>query len=271
MQGRLLPKYQGRYQAHPVGYWQEEFCKATSFGLSCIEFILDFNDADQNPLLRPEGVEEILTLSRQTGTTVRTVCADYLMEAPLHRPDAAMTDHSQRTVTRLLDHGRHLGLTDVVIPCVDQASMRDATAIDRFVSALMPLVEHAEEVGINLSLETDLAPQPFAELLDRFDSPRVTVNYDTGNSTALGYDPAEELAAYGPRISDIHIKDRRLDGGSVELGYGEVRFGLFFDLLEPLGYDGPFIMQAYRDDEGQEVFKRQLAWVRDHYLDGRWT
>ncbi len=25
MQGRLLPKYQGRYQAHPVGYWQDEF------------------------------------------------------------------------------------------------------------------------------------------------------------------------------------------------------------------------------------------------------
>ena len=25
MQGRLLPKYHGRYQAHPVDYWQEEF------------------------------------------------------------------------------------------------------------------------------------------------------------------------------------------------------------------------------------------------------
>ena len=23
MQGRLLPKYQDRYQAHPVGYWQK--------------------------------------------------------------------------------------------------------------------------------------------------------------------------------------------------------------------------------------------------------
>ena len=55
MQGRLLPKYQGRYQAHPIGYWQEEFSKAASFGLTRIEFILDFNDAEQNPLLRPEG------------------------------------------------------------------------------------------------------------------------------------------------------------------------------------------------------------------------
>ena len=33
MQGRLLPKYKGRYQAHPVGYWQDEFPKAAELGL----------------------------------------------------------------------------------------------------------------------------------------------------------------------------------------------------------------------------------------------
>lgn len=36
MQGRLLPKYQGRYQAHPVGYWQDEFEIANEIGLDCI-------------------------------------------------------------------------------------------------------------------------------------------------------------------------------------------------------------------------------------------
>ena len=41
--GRLLPKYQGRYQAHPVGYWQDEFPEAANAGLDCIEFILDYN------------------------------------------------------------------------------------------------------------------------------------------------------------------------------------------------------------------------------------
>ena len=43
MQGRLLPKYKGRYQAHPVGYWQEEFKIASLYNLYCIEFILDYN------------------------------------------------------------------------------------------------------------------------------------------------------------------------------------------------------------------------------------
>ena len=43
MQGRLLPKYQGRYQAHPLDSWKPEFKIAKSKSLDCIEFILVFN------------------------------------------------------------------------------------------------------------------------------------------------------------------------------------------------------------------------------------
>lgn len=267
MEGRLLPKYQGRYQAHPVGYWQAEFPRAAEFGLDCIEFILDFDDAEVNPLLRPGGPEEILRLGEQTGVRVLTVCADYLMEAPLHCADEVVAAHSQSVLRRLLTHGRILGLTDIVIPCVDQSSLGDAAAQDRFVECLTPLLADAESARINLSLETDLAPQPFAELLARFDSRRVTVNYDTGNSAALGFDPAEELACYGERISDIHIKDRILGGGSVLLGTGNTQFERFFAALRPFDYNGPFIMQAYRDDEGVEVFRQQLAWVTERFLE----
>jgi len=268
MQGRLLRKYQGRYQAHPVGYWQEEFAIAASLDLSLIEFILDINDAEKNPILRSDGLDEILALCNKTGVKVHTVCADYLMELPLHHVDETLAKQSGNILSRLIDHGKVLGLTDIVIPCVDQSSMRDAAAMDRFVLNIYPFIEKAESVNINLSLETDLAPQIFAELLDRIDSARITVNYDTGNSAALGYDPAEELAAYGSRISDIHIKDRTLGGGSVELGYGNTRFDQFFDALKTLNYTGPFIMQAYRDDEGVDIFRRQLSWVRKKYLNG---
>ena len=39
MQGRLLPKYKGRYQAHPFGYWEKEFPIAAELGLDSIEFM----------------------------------------------------------------------------------------------------------------------------------------------------------------------------------------------------------------------------------------
>lgn len=264
MQGRLLPKYQGRYQAHPVGYWQEEFLVAKNLGLAFIEFILDFNDAEINPLLSEDGKSEILDQVATTGVRVRTICADYFMEAPLHSTDAHVATKSLNVLRRLLERAAEVRVTDVVIPCVDHASLRDSRMIDNFVNAVTPLLGMLDELNVNLSLEADLNASDFKALLECFDSPRITVNYDTGNSAALGYDPVEELEAYGDKITDIHIKDRVLGGGSVILGTGNTDFERFFAKLKDLDYQGPFIMQAYRDDEGVKVFKEQLAWIREH-------
>ena len=261
MQGRLLPKYQGRYQAHPVGYWQDEFAIAQQIGLDCIEFILDYNDADQNPLLRDGGVEDVKALTEKTGVNVFTVCADYFMEAPLHSEDHTVAEKSQAVMKRLLGNASKIGVTDVVVPCVDQSSLNGSDAADRFVGRLQSLVQIAEQLQVNLSLETDLAPQAFVELLDRLDSKRITVNYDIGNSAALGYDPIEELDAYGDRITDIHIKDRVYGGGPVVLGVGNADFELFFKKLKEFDYKAPLIMQVYRDDEGVRIFKQQLDWI----------
>jgi sugar phosphate isomerase/epimerase len=269
MQGRLLPKYQGRYQAHPVGYWKDEFKLAQEAQLDCIEFILDFNDVRNNPLLKENGIQEIKSISDTTGVLVKTICADYFMEAPLHSKDSLVSQESQQVMIRLLENAKQLGVTDIVIPCVDQSTLDNQEAVKRFVNKLTPMLKIAEKYSINLSLETDLAPWPFADLLNRFNSNRVTVNYDIGNSASLGYDPVEELDAYGNRITDIHIKDREFGGGPVILGQGNANFDKFFDKLKEFNYQGSFIMQAYRDEEGVEIFKKQLTWIKpylSHYL-----
>ena len=261
MQGRLLAKYQGRYQAHPIGYWQDEFFQAKDLGLDCIEFILDFNDAEKNPLLTKDGPSEILELSRKTGVVVRTVCADYFMEAPLHSIKEDVARKSFNVLKRLLIAAAEIKITDIVIPCVDNSTLDGAAEVDRFISKMKLIAPTIERIGINLSLETDLAPKPFVELLNKLKSNRIKVNYDIGNSASLGFDPLEELEAYGNKISDIHIKDRFLGGGSVTLGEGNANFEIFFNKLKNFDYQGPFIMQAYRDDEGLEIFKKQLFWI----------
>jgi len=264
MQGRLLPKYQGRYQAHPLGYWQNEFEIAKEIGLDCIEFILDYNDAEKNPLLKDGGIDEILEVCESTGVSVKTICADYFMEAPLHAQDELVAANSMKVLAKLLETAGQIGVTDIVIPCVDQSSLDGEEAVERFVKQISKVIPVIESKKINLSLETDLAPKPFANFLKSIDSSRVTVNYDIGNSAALGYDPIEELNAYGSRITDVHIKDRTLGGGPVTLGEGAANFELFFNALKNYNYQGPFIMQAYRDEEGVEIFKKQLSWIMPH-------
>ncbi|MDH5560370.1 MAG: sugar phosphate isomerase/epimerase [Deltaproteobacteria bacterium] len=263
MQGRLLPKYKGRYQAFPVGSWEKEFAIAAGLGLGAIEFILDYNDYEKNPLMSRKGVKQINEFVDKTGVKVKTVCADYFMEAPMHGVAKADARKSVDVLLALMENSNALGVTDIIIPCVDQSSLNGSERnIEQFVENISMVIDAATSTGINLSLETDLGPSDFLNLLNMFDSKKVTVNYDIGNSAALGFDPDEEFSAYGKRISELHIKDRILKGGSVMLGQGNADFEKVFRHLHNLNFDGPIIMQVFRDDEGVEVFKKQLEWIK---------
>jgi len=160
------------------------------------------------------------------------------MEAPLHVIDKAVANKSKEVLLKLLESSFRLGVTYIVIPCVDQSSLRNEKEIDPFVNQIHQTLPSAERNGMNLSLETDLAPQPFVKLLDKFSSKKITVNYDIGNSASLGHDLNEELNAYGNKITDIHIKDCKLNGGPVVLREGNVSFKIFFENLKKLNYEG---------------------------------
>jgi sugar phosphate isomerase/epimerase len=208
------------------------------------------------------GCREIKEISNQSGVHVKTVCADYFMEAPLHSTDLHVAAMSAAVLRELISNAQNIGITDLIIPLVDQSSVATLESQDRFINALTPFLIDLEAKNINLNLETDLGPSEFKNLLDQIDSNRVTVNYDTGNSAGLGYNPAQEFAAYGHQITDIHIKDRVNGGSSVCLGQGSADFAKIFKCVQDCGYNGPFIMQAFRDDEGLEIFKTQLTWLR---------
>jgi RimJ/RimL family protein N-acetyltransferase len=49
----------------------------------------------------------------------------------------------------------------------------------------------------------------------------------------------------------------------VVLGTGAADFAAVFGELDRVGYRGPLIMQAWRDEEGVAVFARQLAWLQE--------
>jgi len=258
MQGRLLPKYKGRFQAHPLGYWQDEFPIAAEIGLQCIEFIFDFNDYQLNPLWTVDGLKEIQNVSKDTGIKVYSVCADFFMECPFHSEHQDERDLGILIAKKLVQNCNELGISDIVIPCVDQSSLHSSRDIDVFVNQIQKVIPLAEKFGVNLALETDLGPDAFKNLLEHLNSPSITVNYDTGNSASLGFILEEELVAYGNRISDLHIKDRLRGGGSVTLGTGDFYIEGFFSKFDLDQFRGPVILQCFRDDEGIALFQNQL-------------
>ena len=71
-----MPKYNDRDQAHPIDYLQDEFQLAVDFGLDCIEFILDYYDFKNNPLMTTYGRQHIRSVSKQAEVRVLSVCAE---------------------------------------------------------------------------------------------------------------------------------------------------------------------------------------------------
>lgn len=246
MQGRLLPRYENRYQSHPLNYWQAEFYIARDLGFDQIEFILDYNDYEKNPLIKKGGIAEIKSIIKETGVQLKSICADYFMEAPFHSKEQKK---SEKVLKQLLINASKLNIIDIVIPCVDQSTLKNKDDVDLFVKSIKKVLPLAEKYSININFETDLNPKKFKQLLERFNSKYIKVNYDIGNSAALGYNPINEFKAYGTYVSDLHIKDRVLNGGSVLLGTGNADFISIFKELKKYKFKGNIIMQASRTEE----------------------
>jgi L-ribulose-5-phosphate 3-epimerase len=256
MQGRLSPPEGDRIQAFPRECWAAEFQLAAAADLGCIEWIYDSYGEDVNPLSDDDGVRRVTELAVQHGVAVRSLCADWLME---HPPFGSGMEPWVNRLTWLIGRCAVAGIGRVVLPFVDAAAPSDAARSRDLVTAVSRAFDQAEQHGTELHLETSLAPQEFAQLLGRLDHPLVWVNYDSGNSASLGYDPREEFSAYGARIGSFHIKDRLYGGGTVPVGDGDTQLDLVFGLLGQLGYDGDAILQVARGRSGEE-----LQWTADN-------
>jgi len=155
---------------------------------------------------------------------------------------------------------------------VDASSMKSEEEKQQVLEVLRRALPRAEETGVEMHIEADLGPADFADFLKRIPHPMIKVNYDTGNSSGLGYVAHEELAAYGDRIGSIHIKDRlRKPGGGVAtmpLGTGSADFEDVFASIRSIGYKGGFTLQAARGTDGDEV-----AWIRSQvaFVRSKWS
>ena len=259
MQGRLVPPTDNRIQCFPRERWADEFALAGQAGLDCIEWIYDLYGADVNPLATDAGVEKLKELGRQHNVKVLSICADYFMDKPLVRASQAELDDRISTFYWLLERGRLIGINRMVIPFVDASRIDTQAEFDGVVTLLKRLLQEAGKTGIEIHLETSLNPARFAELLALLPHPLLKANYDSGNSSSLGYAPREEFASYGERVGSVHIKDRLLGASTVKLGTGDADFSALAESLRKVAYKGDFILQVARGTSGDEV-----AWAKQN-------
>ena len=271
MQGRLSPPPAGHFQAFPRETWREEIALAPLAGFTYIEWIHDAFGESANPIFTPEGRAELAALKQLHGIATPAICGDWFMDNPLIRCPAAVREEREQHLHDLLPIAHAIGATRLVLPFVDAARIATESEKRTVLKVLERGLPVAEQNGIELHLEADFPPAEFADFLARLPHPFLKVNWDSGNSSGLGYLAHEEMQAYGHRLGSVHIKDRlRKPGGGIEtrpLGTGSADFPDVFASLARLRYTGGITLQVARGQDGDEVdfLRAQLAFVASYW------
>ena len=260
MQGRLSPRIDGKIQAYPASTWQKEFEIAQEIGYAAIEWIVE-KPVETNALMTDSGKAEIKKVIASTGVRIDYVCADIFMQQPLVRMTEEAKSQNKDYLLEILKNAKDVGALGVEIPFVDNSSIKNDKEKQEFIDAMQDAFKLAKDLDIKISLETDLSPIAFKELLELIDLDFVQANYDIGNSASLGFDPKEELEAYGKKILNVHVKDRKLGGTTVPLGTGSADIQGVFQKLNEIGYAGGITMQAARGENDIDIAKEQLSYT----------
>ena len=271
MQGRLSPPEDNRFQSFPRHSWRQEIPRARQAGLDYIEWIHDDYDQGANPIFTLEGRAELAALKAEHSIRTPALCGDWFMDYPFVRCSESERARREQHLHTLLPIAAAIGAGHIVIPIVDNSKMVTEEDKDIILQVLTRALPIAEANQVELHLETDLNPEHFAAFLAQIPHPMLKVNWDSGNSSGLGYIAHQEFAAYGPRIGSIHIKDRyRKPEGGIEtrpLGTGSADFEDVFASIRAIGYSKGLTLQAARGTPGDEVdfIQTQLAFVKRYW------
>ncbi len=272
MQGRLTPSRERGIQFFPFDNWQKEFFTAETLGLQEIEWIFDYERYDENPIWTLSGREALRKIIHRTGVIVYSVCFDYFMRRPFYKyqgnEQKERYQENLEMAYNVLDGLAEIGAQLLEVPMVDSSSVKTLKERDSAVEYIGRLAEYGAKKNLKIGLETDFAPGVFTSFLEEVHADNVFANFDSGNSSGIGYLPEEEIPALGDRICNVHIKDRVYHGTTVALGTGSADFDGVFKNLKKVGYHNSFILQAARGRDGleEETVRKQLDFVKG-YID----
>ncbi len=154
-----------------------------------------------------------------------------------------------------------VGIRMMVVPLVDNGRLDTSDQEDVLVEFLLKQQQFLSERNLQVIFESDFTPSELGRFIARLPVDQFGINYDIGNSAALGFNPTEEFAAYGSRVVNVHVKDRVLGGTTVPLTTGSAKFEMVFAELAKVNYRGNFILQTARATDGDH------AGVLGHYRD----
>jgi L-ribulose-5-phosphate 3-epimerase len=273
MQGRLCDQVNGKVQAFPWLYWEDEFQKAAKLGFGAMEWTIDQERLDENPLMSKAGRKRIKELCDKNNISIPSLTGDCFMQSPFWKARGENKENLKNDFLAICQACSTLSIKMVVVPLVDNGGLENSVQEDELVQYLTSRQPFFEEIGVRIVFESDYRPEEVARFIGRLPAETFGINYDIGNSAALGLEPNVEFAAYGSRVFNVHIKDRALGGTTVPLKTGVAKFEAVFAELAKVNYRGNFILQTARAENNDhsgvlsEYRDMTLTWIKQAGLN----
>lgn len=270
IQGRLTPSRGRGIQFFPFDNWEKEFELGLEIGIDEIEWIFDYDRYEDNPLWTDEGKRRVRNIVENTGVDINSICFDYFMRRPFYKQSKVDKGRARSEnidfARRIIDSMAEIGAEILEVPMVDNSSVQNNEERKLAIDFLQEILLIADDASVFIGCETDMPPGDFRRFLDEIGHKRIRANYDSGNSSGLGYNHRDEILSLGDYVANVHIKDRIYQGQTVELGTGSADFDMVFATLKDIDYKGSIILQAARSEDETEVMNiiTQLGFVKKY-------
>ena len=253
MQGRFSPVEEGKIQSFPWQTWRDEFAIARKHRFNLMEWVLEQNRLSENPLMSSAGRTEIKRLMRENNVSIESVTCDTYIQEPFYKATKLYSMQLLEDFKRIIESCVDIGIDKVIVPLVDKGSLQNKNQEDELLKGMDKIIPLLEDTNVMVVFESDFGPSRLKDFINRFKPAYFGINYDIGNSASLGYDFKEEIASYGDRIKNVHIKDRKFRGATVPLGEGDADIAGVLGALHANGYAGNYILQTARAADGDHA------------------
>ena len=240
VQGRLIQSPEDCLQWFPQEHWESEFFIASTLGYDYIEFIVETQHNENNPVWTEKGIKRILALAERNKLSLHAICNDFIIENKLPGSKSVLEQNR-----KLISRAKLLGIQKLILPFFEESELTENN-FDDYKAPLIEIADVALENNILVCIETILDGRTLLNFLEYANHSNVKCVFDTGNRVAFGHDIYSDILLLGNLIRHIHIKDKNDKNENVLLGTGKVNFKEVFKSIFAIKYSGPYTFETYR-------------------------
>ncbi len=264
--------------------WAQRLGIASELGFQFMEISIDEQPERQLRLDWDRQQRLALINARfDSGITVPSMCLSAHRRYPFGSHDAAIRQQARTLMEKALDFAVDVGIRNIQLAGYDvYYETADRHTRQRFVEGMQWAVELAAKAQVMLSVEIMDTTfinsiSKWREFARQIESPWFTVYPDIGNLSAWGNDVDFELEQGIDKITAIHLKDTLpvLPGTTgqfrdVPFGSGCVDFAHTFAVLNRLNYRGPFLLEMWTRNDGQDIqhITQAKSWIEQQMKQG---